>query len=451
MDVDDDEIVEEIPVYLSKNLEDSLFVFQYPTKSQIGNFDNAEVINCCVKPVNQEVKVDFALNVESKFYDSFKGEQFAISADGKTQQKNERPTYKRGLMDKQTFLSQRPLDDPSKYTVAIYADNEIHISPLSSILQLRPAFSHFDKEDRRKKAEQKALNEEDDEEELQHVTVKFARTGGKKVKEKPGYDNFVKKSSDEPWCETFWHPRLSSTAELQKQKLFATNQQTNLFFTQEPYKYMKKLISSSGQDQGIDAVLPNRIVSKARLKSMSLVEQLRILLRDGRMLSYPDVVNFMQENIDNTITADKVLRTLPQVGILIHGNWVAQSEILYPPESLSNSNGVTADLMIRARDYILFQFSRTPYIYRRQVISATQLPADEAFEVLKSVARLNSHKKWELLLPPDREFEQRNPELVQRQEMVWRATEQTYNEMDFEKSTQRVRKRSVRDSRAQQV
>lgn len=86
-------------------------------------------------------------------------------------------------------------------------------------------------------------------------------------------------------------------------------------------------------------------------------------------------------------------------------------------------------------------------MYRPQVIFATQLPPEEATEVLQSVAKLNSDKKWELLLSPDENFEQRYPDLVQRQEMVWRATEQTYNEMDHEKSPKRARKRSQRDSK----
>lgn len=94
----------------------------------------------------------------------------------------------------------------------------------------------------------------------------------------------------------------------------------------------------------------------------------------------------------------------------------------------------------------IFKFSRTPYLFRRQVISSTQLPPDEALEVLQSVACLNSEKKWQLLLPPDKEFEQRHSDLVQRQEMVWRANEQIFNDMDCERSPKRVRKRSVRDS-----
>ncbi|CAD7004910.1 DNA-directed RNA polymerase III subunit RPC5 [Ceratitis capitata] len=450
---DDDIVVEEIPVFLSKNLQENLYLFQYPTKTQISNFDNSNVINCCVKPLNQEVKVDFALNTESNFYDRFKGEKFALASDGKTQAKGERPTYKRGIMDKQAFISTRSLDDVDKYVVGIFSDKELHLTPLANILQLRPSLSHFDKEDKRIKAEEKALNDEDDEEELQQVTVKFAKAGvgnkKLKTKEKQGYANFIKRSNEESWCETYWHPRKSPTAELERQKLFATNQQLNLALELDSHKYVRKLLPDDGKDQGIDAVLPPKVISKARLKSMSLVDQLKVVLKDARMLTFEDIFSILQECNDSSISSEKVLRALPQVGVLIHGNWVPQSDIIYPADMLSNSNGVSSELMIRARDYVLFRFSRVKYLYRRQVITATQLPPDEAAEVLHSVARLNSEKKWELLLTPNKEFEQRYPELLQRQEMVWRATEQTYNEMDFEKSPKRSRKRSIRESRLQ--
>ncbi|EDW26297.1 GL24473 [Drosophila persimilis] len=106
MDEEEDPIVEEMPVFLSKTLHDSLYLFQYPTKTELPNHDESVVINCCVKPFTQEVKVDFALNTESKHYDRFKGEQFAVAADGKNtfgalpSKGGERPTYKRGIMDK---------------------------------------------------------------------------------------------------------------------------------------------------------------------------------------------------------------------------------------------------------------------------------------------------------------------------------------------------------------
>lgn len=82
---------------MSKNLQDNLYLFQYPTKTNIGNFDNAAVVNCCVKPINHEVKVDFILQTESRYFDRFKAERFAIAADGKV-------CYKEGKGQKVTFI-----------------------------------------------------------------------------------------------------------------------------------------------------------------------------------------------------------------------------------------------------------------------------------------------------------------------------------------------------------
>ncbi|KAH8398159.1 hypothetical protein KR215_008187 [Drosophila sulfurigaster] len=464
MDDTDDPIVEEIPVFLSKHLQDQLYLFQYPTKTEIANHDDAVVVNCCVKPFTQEVKVDFGLNLESKHYDRFKGEQFAVAADGKNTygavpaKGAERPTYKRGIMDKQAFTSSRSLTDISKYVVGIYTeDKEMHLSPLASIVQLRPSLTHFDKEDKRRKAEQKAQNDEtDDEEVAQQVTVKFARGTGagaaaaKKTKEQRGtYDNFVQRIVEEPWCETYWHARNTPTAELERQKMFCTNHQSNQSLALPSREYLNKLLPHDEHVQQVDAnsVLP--VYNKAMLKTMPLLEQLRVLLKDAKLLSFADVLHILTEHIDPHVNADKVLALLPQVGILLHGNWAPKSEVVYPEKMLSHANGVTAEQMIRARDYILFRFSRTSFLYRNQVMTATQLPPAETLDVLKTVARVTATKRWELLLPPDKEFEQKHVELVQRQELHWRATEQMYSEMDWAKETKRVRKRSTRKSESQ--
>uniref|UniRef100_T1GGW6 DNA-directed RNA polymerase III subunit RPC5 n=1 Tax=Megaselia scalaris TaxID=36166 RepID=T1GGW6_MEGSC len=438
MEIEDDEadfIVEEIPVFLSKNLEKNLYVFQYPTKSSSSStFENTTVSNCCVKPINQEVKVDFELNVESNFYDQFKGRNFALASDGKAQQKGERPTFRHGIMDKQSFVSGKSVENVDRYVVGILQDKEIHLSPLANILQLRPTFSYFDKEDKRTKAEEKAANDEEDEEELQQVTVKFSRADNERIKKarEKTYDYQMKKTSP--------------TSELERQKLFAMNQEKVTAFSLNNEEYVEKLMPSQNNEINIENILPAKVISKARLKNMTLNDQLKVLLKDAKMLKFTKILELIQE-CDKTITAEKLIRALPLVGILLRGNWIAQSEILFPAETLSNSNGVSADLMIRARDYIIYKFSRQQYLHRKQIINATQLPPDEVLDILKSVAHLNIEKKWELILPPDLEFESRNPELVTRQQMIWKAAEQNYLDMerDGEKSPKRVRKRSTRE------
>lgn len=58
-----------------------------------------------------------------------------------------------------------------------------------------------------------------------------------------------------------------------------------------------------------------------------------------------------------SLTTDKLLKTLPQAGMLIRGCWTARSEVLYPPDTRSGSSGVPAELMCRGRDYVVGNFS----------------------------------------------------------------------------------------------
>lgn len=444
MEDEEDVVVEEIPVFLSKNLENNLFLFQYPNKTAP---IDADVVNCCVKPISHEVKVDFAIDTESKHYDSFKGKQFAVAADGKGKDtKNDRASFQSGTMDKQSFIGKKQIENVDNYCIGLYQDKEIHLSPLANIFQMHQTFSYFDKEDKRNKSEQKAANENDEDEELQQVTVKFSRNETERLKGKARTELAASKSvSDEPWCETLWHPRTSPTSEIEKLKLLAnTREPIEHTLSLSAKKYIEQLIPQERSDQSLETILPSKIVSKSKLKNLNLSDQLKNILKDGKMMTFIDIMSILEE-CNNNLTTEKVLRTLPLVGIVLHGNWVAQSEILYTAESLSNANGVPSELMIKGRDYVLYKFSKQDYLHRRKVIISTQLPPEEATEILQSIARLNSEKKWELLLPPDVNFESRYTDIVQRQEMVWRATEQIFLEMDFEKSPKRARKKSIRE------
>lgn len=52
-------------------------------------------------------------------------------------------------------------------------------------------------------------------------------------------------------------------------------------------------------------------------------------------------------------TVENLLKTLPKVAVLVQGNWIVKSEILYPQGTFSATSGVPADLMCRARDYVV--------------------------------------------------------------------------------------------------
>lgn len=164
----------------------------------------------------------------------------------------------------------------------------------------------------------------------------------------------------------------------------------------------------------------------------------------AKVLTYNAIVSTLD---DTSLTNDKLIRTLPLAGILICGNWVVQSEFLYPPNSVSGINGVPADLMCRARDYILYKFSRSLELDRLQTTSIVQIPPEECLEILNSIGRLNSNKKWQFLLPPDTTFESKHQELVERQDLYWKAKEDKYLELEVNRSPKRVRKKSIRENK----
>ena len=71
----------QIPVYFSKRLAEKLFVFSYPLRTAQDGYDNATFLKTAIKPQNQDVKIEVALNTHSVNYDQLKGEQIAINAN----------------------------------------------------------------------------------------------------------------------------------------------------------------------------------------------------------------------------------------------------------------------------------------------------------------------------------------------------------------------------------
>ncbi|XP_058054854.1 DNA-directed RNA polymerase III subunit RPC5 [Anopheles bellator] len=471
MDDEDDPVVEEIPVHLSKTLADNLYLLQYPVKSSTATFDDSRVVNCCVKPINQQIKIDYALNTASTNYDAFKGEQLALAADGKQRDKNQKLTFRSGTMDKQSFLSTKPIEDVSRYLVCVLQEGEMHATPLKGIVSMRQMFSYFDKQDTRTKAEQKAEQDADggggaDEEELTQVTVKFARTENEKVRKarEKSFNYLSKMEAEEPWCETFWHEKNTASADLERQKLYGgggamggtgVSGRAGLdtaALNVRPVEYMDMLISKEKTDRNIDSLLPGRVVCLHKLKQLTLLEQLKVILADAKVITFGQILELLP---DRTVSPEKVLRLLPQVGWLIRGNWVAQSEFIYLEGTVSGTNGVPAEQMRKARDYILFRFTKCDRLERHHLAIITQLPSEEIREILGSVAKMNAaDRSWSLLQPPNESFGVDEQEISERQNAFWAARADKFGEMERASNSgggggsgaKRVRKRSMRDS-----
>lgn len=259
-------------------------------------------------------------------------------------------------MDRQTFISSKPIENSERYVLGILQDKELYISPIKSILQMRPNFIYFDKMDKRNKEEQAAnINADGVEDEPKQVTVKFAREENDSIRKarERSYNFISKKLADEPWCETMWYGKETKQAEMERGKFFSgANDSTGDALNLSQDDYIKSLILSEGSDNFITNLVQPKVVNKAQLQTMTLSDQIRIILTDVRLVRFDKLME-MLSSVNALSTTEKVLRTLPSVGILLKGCWTILSEILYPDGSVSAINGVPAELMCRARDYVV--------------------------------------------------------------------------------------------------
>lgn len=103
--------------------------------------------------------------------------------------------------------------------------------------------------------------------------------------------------------------------------------------------------------------------------------------------------------------------------------------------------------MCRARDYIIYQFYRNESIDRKKISVVTQIPPEEVKDILQTIASFKQ-KSWQLLRPPNYDFEKQFQELKQRQDVFWHAKEEMFLELEHEaKSPRRKRKVSQRSEK----
>lgn len=203
--------------------------------------------------------------------------------------------YSSGTMDYQTYVGSKSIENPKRYIVGYmtnYHDKgkEMHLSLVNSIIQMRPSFSQFDKSESRRISEQKTEQEsEAEEEEPKQVTVKFARTEtdrSRKAREK-SFNYLLKRSEDEPWCETEWCGQDTIQAQLERQKLFSnSDESTGHALSLPSNEYIESLIPAERDFSSVDDTATSIICSMSKLKTFPLPDQIQQILKDGKFNIY---------------------------------------------------------------------------------------------------------------------------------------------------------------------
>ncbi|VEN48219.1 unnamed protein product [Callosobruchus maculatus] len=437
-DDSDDPIVQEIPILHSNHLENSLHLFQFPLQRHDCK-DEQIIRKCFVKPQNEEIQLELAINTNSQNFDLDRAEFIVKGMAQDSPEKDE--LFKNKIVDRVLLQSQKTIKDANKYAVATYNGKEIHLTALKGIYQFRPIFPYMGKGQKRKT--ETNANQDSDEEAgpsgAQQVTVRFKSLDEKK---QPSYKALQSKKADESWVECEWNESDSTPSCVERLKLISDCtddlNQTKVLSNSE---YVKLLIPEDKEQVPLEPTLPSHVLSLHSLRALPVLEQCRLLLKDAQIIQFQQLLMLLAGG--EGLTAEILLRTLPVVAVLVRGNWVVKSEVLYPANTFSSTSGVPAELMCRARDYVLYLFTKHQYVERKTVSSILKIPSEELKEIFTGISKLRRHnKEWELQLPTDVEFINKHSELVNKQNAYWGQRFQQLSEFLKDNKAQRRKSRS---------
>jgi len=425
---EDDPVVAEIPVYLTKTLTDQLYVFQYPVRPHSHSYDDETILKSNIRPRSGQVEIELGLRTRGQTYDKSKGEQIALNVDGAYRDKrdSEDNFYKSQVMDKLVLTSTKVLNDASRYAVGVMHDSALHLSPVSQVLALRPSFSYLDMADKRGRQERKDITGEEDsdeEKEPKKVTVRFEKpeTDKSRAAKEKSYGYLQKQIREEPWIETTFHRCGTEHTEFEKRKLYCNyeDQQIDQFMLTSK-DYLTQLVPPLKEIEVATPGLPAHLMSRIVLSALPLHERCRTIINNAGVASFTELLG-MTACGSGAEAATSLLKVLQQVAVLVQGNWVVKSDILFPKDGKSES-GVANELIQRGRDYVLYMLSKNRSILRNEIAEVVGLPGADLITIFKGVARRRRHRgAWEFLLPTDQIFINKFPDVVQRQEMIWQS------------------------------
>lgn len=76
----------------------------------------------------------------------------------------------------------------------------------------------------------------------------------------------------------------------------------------------------------------------------------------AKVLQYYQVLDFLKTKLKSEFDESSLLRSIQIVGILVQGCWVVRSDVLYPEDFKSGTNGISGSIMQTARDMIVSPF-----------------------------------------------------------------------------------------------
>lgn len=417
-------IVHKFDVHILKEQDEQnnfLSLFRFPAlESQLSNHDSSSPYRpkLSLKPKSLAAKLEVPLNTKSNHFDEERARLLASKGAGTS-------AFKKNFVDQHVYSCNHPPVKDEQLFVGQLINNKLILRPVPNLFTLRSDLTHLDQ------------REEVDpgQEEVHALNVKFAGPD-RHTSNIPKPHVADKVDPQDQFQQLTFHSVDSHTAISERALLFG-EQKPKIKLDPDVVKE-ELLLTDVLETCSVDIKPKIELISQSDIPSQESQETIfkrisetkkyvKDCLLKAKIVSFNEILDYIAFNSDNklSVIAKDVVDCLNDFAVLVQGNWVVKSEILYGDSSVRDSSAVTGIPMnnfIIGRDYLLWLFTQNRFVRRIDFLNKARLPDFDTLELLKQVATFRKENLlWEFKLPTDDEFVKKYPDIAQRQEIFWKV------------------------------
>ncbi|KAG0036684.1 DNA-directed RNA polymerase III subunit RPC5 [Podila clonocystis] len=232
-----DELVKEIPVFLSQRLAKYLYLFQYPVRAAALPYtQESGPSKARIKPLSQLIELELPVDTSASQYNRERGEELALGMNDKALRtvfdEDLDDDAEKELLDKQTLVSSL-IPNATNYLAGVLRNDEMHLTPFHGTVQLRPSFKYLDKIDEKHKQATKKVSDEENKEMIAkqkaeseqkakalQVQVRSAADSEARIRSGP---NRARLAEEENWTKLEYFDADSYEADMIYDRMFASH------------------------------------------------------------------------------------------------------------------------------------------------------------------------------------------------------------------------------------
>lgn len=253
---DEDPLVAEVDVFLSRVFADQLYLFQYPLVPRESKIDEkCQVVGSRLKAKNKLVELDIEIDRKSENFDENREKLAAANLNGEKSQSSSDVQIERLKFSSSNATNG---ENFKRFAVGLSTPVGIKLSPVNAIFQIRPNFDLTSSSIvQTKDSTDDELEQNEQEKSYSLVTMKFLRSEGRLEREKKlrSYNYLDRARQEERWIDFSYFSQVQRES-IDLQNLWRFHETSNLRRfpirwrqTISIDQYLRLLFNLPGQEQ----------------------------------------------------------------------------------------------------------------------------------------------------------------------------------------------------------